>query len=270
MSLDPTLPRRRSAPLRTARGVPRIPPRALLTLIATIVVLGAGWMWVRDSSLAEVRDVEVTGTTSSEEAQVRGALESAGMDMTTLHVREEALRAAVARFSSVADLRIRTNFPHVLKVEVIEHRPVAALELGDRRMAAAGSGLLLRGVIADADLPTIRLDASPAGDRVRNANTLAALAIAGAAPDDLLRRVDRLWTGPRGMMLALRDGPDLIFGTRDDARRKWLAAARVLADQRAAGATYLDVRVPGRVAAGGLGPVVEPTPAPSVIPKAQP
>jgi cell division protein FtsQ len=72
------------------------------------------------------------------------------------------------------------------------------------------------------------------------------------------------------MMLALRDGPDLIFGTRDDARRKWLAAARVLADQRAAGATYLDVRVPGRVAAGGLGPVVEPTPAPSVIPKAQP
>ena len=36
--------------------------------------------------------------------------------------------------------------------------------------------------------------------------------------------------------------------------------ARVLADPSAAGDTYLDVRIPERVAAGGLGPVPEPTP----------
>ena len=34
---------------------------------------------------------------------------------------------------------------------------------------------------------------------------------------------------------------------------KWAAAARVLAEPEAAGATYLDLRVVGRVAAGGLG-----------------
>jgi cell division protein FtsQ len=56
------------------------------------------------------------------------------------------------------------------------------------------------------------------------------------------------------------EGPDLIFGDASDARRKWLAAARVLADPSAAGAIYLDVRIPERVAAGGLGPVPEPTP----------
>ena len=105
------------------------------------------------------------------------------------------------------------------------------------------------------------MDAPPAGDRVGNANTRTALAIAAAAPDDLRRRIDRLWTGPRGMMLALVDGPDLIFGDASDARRKWLAATRVLADPSAAGATYLDVRIPERVAAGGLGPVPEPTPS---------
>ena len=52
----------------------------------------------------------------------------------------------------------------------------------------------------------------------------------------------------------------MIFGDGSDAHRKWLAATRVLADQSAAGATYLDVRIPERVAAGGLGPVPEPTP----------
>jgi cell division protein FtsQ len=63
-----------------------------------------------------------------------------------------------------------------------------------------------------------------------------------------------LW-GSEGLTVELRDGPPLIFGTRDDAPAKWAAAARVLAEPSAAGATYLDLRVPGRVAAGGLGPV---------------
>ena len=66
------------------------------------------------------------------------------------------------------------------------------------------------------------------------------------------------------MMLTLVDGPDLIFGDASEARDKWFAATRVLADPSAAGATYLDVRIPERVAAGGLGPVPEPTPEATV------
>jgi cell division protein FtsQ len=120
------------------------------------------------------------------------------------------------------------------------------------------------------------MDAVPAGDRVANANTRTALALAAAAPDELRRRIDRLWTGPKGMMLALVDGPDVIFGDASDARRKWLAASRVLADESSAGATYLDVRIPERVAAGGLGPLPEPTPVatgtpvPPTVPETNP
>ena len=55
--------------------------------------------------------------------------------------------------------------------------------------------------------------------------------------------------------MTLKNGPELVFGTDADARAKWLAAARVLAESSAAGATYLDLRIPGRVAAGGLAPV---------------
>jgi cell division protein FtsQ len=268
VALDPALPRRisrRGARLRAPRP-PRVLLRALLALAVLAAVGYGAWTWLRDSSLAGVREVEVTGSTSSEEPRVRAALDAAARDMTTLHVREEALRSAVARFSSVAGLRVETDFPHTLRIRVLEHTPVAVLVSGDREIAASGDGLLLRGVVADGDMPVIRMDAVPAGDRVGNANTRTALTLAATAPDALRRRIDRLWTGPKGMMLALVDGPDLIFGDASDARRKWLAASRVLADESSAGATYLDVRIPERVAAGGIGPVPEPTPVPTGTP----
>jgi cell division protein FtsQ len=56
----------------------------------------------------------------------------------------------------------------------------------------------------------------------------------------------------------MKNGPELVFGSDVDARAKWIAAARVLAESSAAGATYLDLRIPGRVAAGGLAPI-DPT-----------
>jgi cell division protein FtsQ len=262
VSLDRTLPR--------AVRLPRIRLKVLLAGVALVVLLGAGWMWFRDSSLVRVRDVQVTGATSSERARVIDALELAARNQSTLHVRASALEAAAARFDSVAGIRISTDFPHGMRIEVLERHPVAALVVGDQELAATGDGRVLRGVVADGDLPMIRMDGVPAGDRVTNRNTLTALAIAAAAPAALRSRIDRLWTGPKGMMLALVDGPDLIFGDSVEADRKWLSAARVLADPSAAGATYLDVRIPERVAAGGLGPVAEPTPEPTIEANPQP
>jgi cell division protein FtsQ len=248
----------------------RVPLKALLAVAALAVLLGGGWMWLRDSSLVRVRDVQIMGATSSEQARVRDALELAARNQSTLHVRADSLRAVAAQFDSVAGIEIHPDFPHAMRIHVLERRPVAALEIGEQELAATGDGRLLRGVVADGDLPVIGMDGVPAGERVTNRNTLTALAIAAAAPDPLRRRIDNLWTGPKGMMLTLVDGPDLIFGDAAEASRKWLAAARVLADPSAAGATYLDVRIPERVAAGGLGPVPEPTPEPTPETNPQP
>jgi cell division protein FtsQ len=229
-------------------------------LVIVVAGLGVGgWLWLRDSSLVAVTAVRVTGATSSDESQIRSALESAARDMTTLHVREEILREAVGHLPSVAGLRVDSDFPHRLTIEVLEHRPVAALEVGGRRTPVSGGGIVLTGVHADDDLPTIRRDHLPA-PRVDDARTKAALAVAAEAPRPLLARSERLWWGPEGLTMDLRDGPPLVFGTRDDAAAKWAAAARVLAEPSAAGATYLDLRVPGRVAAGGLGPIPQEPP----------
>ena len=64
-----------------------------------------------------------------------------------------------------------------------------------------------------------------------------------------------------GLVAHLRRGPDLIFGTADRMAAKWIAAARVLSSPAAKGATYIDLRLPERPAAGGL-------PTTSVLPLA--
>jgi cell division protein FtsQ len=232
----------------------------LLRGFAIVVVLAGlltgGWLWVRDSSLARVTHVRVTGATTSDEGRIRAALERAARDMTTLHVREQALYDAVAPYPSVAGLEVETDFPHAMRVEVLEHRPVAAIESDGSRTPVSGDGIVLNGVQADRTLPAIRRSRLPAR-RVDDERTRAALAVAAAAPKALLDRSERLSYGPDGLTVDLRSGPPLVFGTADDAAAKWVAAARVLAEPTAAGATYLDLRVTGRVAAGGLGPLPE-------------
>jgi cell division protein FtsQ len=231
--------------------------RGFVAVLLLAVVLGGGWLWLRDSGLVRVTDVRVTGSTTSEESAIRAALDSAAREMTTLHVRRNVLDDAVAPYTSVAGLRVATDFPHELSIEVLEHRPVAALDVDGRRVPVSGGGIVLRGVQADRDLPSIRRPNTPADGRVTDERTRAALGVAAAAPNELLTRAERIWWGPRGLTVDLRNGPPLYFGTGDDPRAKWAGAARVLAEPSAAGATYLDLRVPGRVAAGGLGPVAQ-------------
>ena len=103
--------------------------------------------------------------------------------------------------------------------------------------------------------------------RVQDRRALGALKVAAAAPGPLRARTERLFWGEEGLSVDLRNGPELIFGSARDARAKWAGAARVLAEDSAGGATYLDLRVARLVAAGGVGPVEpEPTPTPTVVP----
>jgi cell division protein FtsQ len=235
--------------------------RGFAAVVVLAVLLTGAWMWVRDSSLARVTQVHVTGATTSEASSVRSALDRAAREMTTLHVRKSTLDDAVASYPSVAGLRVQSDFPHKLTIEVLEHRPVAALDVDGRRIPVSGGGIVLTGVRADSDLPAIRANVTPPDGRVDDRHTRDALAVAATAPHALLARSERLAWEDKGLTVDLRDGPPLIFGTAGDAASKWEAAARVLAEPTAAGATYLDLRIVGRVAAGGVGPVSQETPS---------
>jgi cell division protein FtsQ len=242
-----------------------VPTAVLVGVLAFVAVLGGAWLWLRDSSLFGVRDVTVVGVSSSQGAQVRAALEAAAVDMTTLHVREGELRDAVRGFSSVANLRVQTDFPHGLTIEVVERRPVAVVSLGNEVVPVGANGRLMRGLHASQPLAAINATRIAPGDRLSDPATVAAINVLAQAPLPLRRRISRAYTGPKGLTLDVRQGPQLIFGTSSASAAKWTAAARVLAEPDAAGAVYLDVRIPGRVAAGGLGTAPDTTADPLAL-----
>jgi cell division protein FtsQ len=238
---------------RGIRALPALPPRVkrwLLIVLTVCLVLAVGYrFWFRDSSFVSVEQVKVTGLTTKDAPRVRAALASAAHTMTTLHVQQDDLRQAIAAYPVVRGLEVRTDFPHRLTIRVIEHRPAALVE----GLPVAGDGTILRGLPVEGSLPKIEARGNLHGNRLTDPAALHAARVAGAAPAALRPRLELVeMRAQDGIVVQLRDGPELIFGDATRVRAKWIAATRVLADPEAEGASYIDVRLPGRPAAGGL------------------
>jgi cell division protein FtsQ len=238
-------------PLPAFRLTRRPPARAVAACACVLALLGGGWLWLRDSGLVAVDQVSVTGLSGAEAPRVRAALEGAARDMTTLHVRLDQLRTAVEPFPAIMALDAHADFPHRLRIDVHEHVAVAALAAGSDLVPVAADGTLLRGS-STSGLPVVAVASPPPGDTLADKRTLRAVALLAAAPPELRAKVGRVYAGPRGLTAPLAPGPVLYFGGADRLRAKWVAAARVLADRSSSGATYVDLRLPERPAAGGL------------------
>ena len=269
MSAATVAGRRRVSPRRVAaRALRRLSPRLKRRLIALAVAclaFAAGYQfWLRDSSLVAVEHVEVTGVTSSDAARVRAAITSAARSMTTLHVDREALDRAVAGYPVVRKLEVAPDFPHGLSVHVIEYQPAAIAVADSGHVPVAGDGTILRGVAVKGSLPTVAVEGALGTEFLLDRTARGAAAVAGGAPAVLRARIEDI---PRrsddGYVAELRDGPELIFGAATRLRAKWAAAARVLADLEARGATYVDLRIPSRPAVGGLAATTLPPVAPA-------
>jgi cell division protein FtsQ len=225
----------------------------LVCALAGALVMGGGWWWFRKSEFVSVRTVRVIGAGGPQAHAIESALRSAAHGMSTLDLDTASLRAAVAQFPLVRGLHVSTHFPHTLVITLDESRAVAALAVGDARTAVAADGLVLGAAVVTAGLPTVNAQWQPQpGQSVHEAGVLSALAVLGAAPAALAARVASVYTGSHGLTVAMRNGLLVYFGDTDRAHAKWLALERVLLDEGSAGASYIDVRLPERAAAGGF------------------
>ena len=231
---------------------------ATICLIVALPLLGGGWLWLRHSSLVAVEHVRISGVHGPEAGAIDAALREAAKGMSTLDYKPAALEAAVARFPAVSAVRTQTGFPHTLRIEVTQLPAVAALTVGGTRTAVSSTGVVLGPALLSSSLPEVADDVAPgAGSKLTNVLVLQALEVLGAAPPQLAKFASRAYFGPRGLTVAMRNGLLIYFGDASRPHAKWLAFAAVLADSSSGGATYVDVRLPGRPAAGfppGAGP----------------
>ncbi len=231
-------------------AVPRRHRRALVGLLLCGLLLGGGYLWLRDSSLVAVRSVRITGNDGPDQAGIAHALRVAAHGMTTLDVQLGALRTAVAPYPVVKDVQVATHFPHGLRIRIIEQIPVGALVALGHAVAVAGDGTLLRDATTSG-LATIPVHVPPGGTEVSDPAARQAVAVLRAAPYPLLHQITQVTTiAGHGVVAQLRGGPELVFGDASTVAVKWAAAAAVLADPGSAGAGYIDVSDPARPAAG--------------------
>ena len=228
---------------------PRMRRRVFMALAACLALAAGFQFWLRDSTLVAVEDVKVSGLTTKDASRVRASLVAAAHTMTTLHVDQAELEDAIAAYPVVRALHVEADFPHRLDIRVIEHRPAAIVG----GLPVAGDGTILRGLPVEGRLPELDVRGKLDGDRLSDPASLRAAHVAGGAPAPLRGRLERIAIRPEeGIVVEVRDGPELYFGNGTRVRAKWIAAVRILADPEAAGASYIDVRLPGRPAAGGL------------------
>jgi cell division protein FtsQ len=233
-----------------ARGRVRLRVWLVLGAVAALALLGGAWVWLRDSPLAAVKRVTVTGLSGPDAAQIRSALDLAARNMTTLDVHLGQLRTAVAPYPVVKDLKVSTQFPHGMRIRVIEQLPVGALVAGGETIAASADGTLLHDVPAGS-LPAVPIPTIPGGSHVTDQTALDALALLAATPRRLEPKISQVTTSAtRGLVVQLRSGPVIYFGPASDFTAKWSAAVAVLAAPASAGASYIDVSDPAMPAAG--------------------
>jgi cell division protein FtsQ len=224
-----------------------------LTLLAAILLaaLAGAWLWVRDSSLVSVEHVAVTGDSGPDAAQIRGALVAAAHTMSTLDVHLDRLRTAVAPYPVVRDVRVSADFPHGMRIKVVEQIPVATVVLGGRSVPVAADGTLLHDAGATPALPTLQLRSAPGGARLTDPEAASEVGLLAAAPYALLARISQVsYVGAHGLTAQLRNGPVIYFGDTTQMPTKWRALVAVLADPGSAGASYIDVTDPRHPAAG--------------------
>ena len=222
----------------------RIVRRWLVVAAIALLALGAAYtFWFRGSSYVAVEEVKITGTEQVPEV-------------------DSALRAAVAGNPAVAGIKVDTQFPHTMLIDVRTRIPVGYL--ASEGVVVAGDGTILDNTgKAPEGIPEIKVDNEDgglvSGDLVTG-DALEISRVLGAAPPELAEAINSAETDKDvGVSVEIGPGLELRFGDSTSADLKWKAAAAVLADPKFEGASYLDLSVPDRPVAGG---VSESTPEP--------
>lgn len=237
--------------------IPRLLPRRLrslhtLGLVLALILAGwLGWTWYRSSSFVKVQRVTVTGLSGPDVPQIRQDLTDAALAMTTLNVDIAKLEASVSRYGYVQRLTVTSEGAHGLTIHVAERVPVALIQRGGQTQVVDADGRLLPAATTHGALPTVPLRSAPIGQTITAPGARDAIDVLAAAPYALLAHVTAATSShAHGVIVQLRNGPQLYFGPTVELAQKWAAAVAVLQSTDSVGASYIDLTDPQRPAAG--------------------
>ena len=144
---------------------------------------------------------------------------------------------------------------------VLVPRLAATIGEGSEAVGVSADGALVRWLPLPEDppLPRLPLEDPPKGGRAKGP-ALEQVRVLAAVPDELRPYVESSFYGDSGVDVNLTTGIELRFGDATKARKKWRAAAAVLADPEITALDYVDLHAPNRPAYEGEEHELPPAP----------
>ena len=227
--------------------------RAILLAFGLLVGALACWWLARESSLFDVRKIEVAGARPQVARQVERALRR-DVGTSLLELDTARVRSRLLSLPTVRAVSLDRAFPNTLRVAVVAERPVGVIRQGADAWLVSARGRVMSRVDrrARGRLPRIwvaRAVRVEVGEVVQGDARAAVAAVAPIAAERLPGRVARARARPGELTLVLRSGLELRLGEPSDVRLKLRVLARVLplVDDATA---YVDVGIPERPVAG--------------------
>jgi cell division protein FtsQ len=226
--------------------------RSLLLGLGLLATAAGAYTVARQTAVFSIDRVEVVGVPSSVQAQVRRAVAPLH-GSSLLAVDGAALERRVEALPTVLSAHYDRAFPHTLRIHVVPETPVAVLHRGTETWLVSARGRVMARIAHGTNGALARI-------WVKRATPVAAGEILGAdAGGDTARtlalalrfpaRIATATLAHDELVFRLRSGLELRLGEPTDVRLK-LAIARRALRVLPAGATYVDVSVPGRPVAG--------------------
>jgi hypothetical protein len=145
--------------------------------------------------------------------------------------------------------------------EVSAPRAVATIGSGAEAVAVTARGEVVPWLPLpeEPQLPQLPISEPPKNGRLAGP-MLQQAHILGAAPAALRPYLANSYYGESGVDVETTAGIELRFGDDSQAKKKWRAAAAVLADPEIVELDYVDLHSPGNPAYGGSGHTLPPSP----------
>lgn len=189
-------------------------PRVAMLVAAVAVALGVGGWLALNSSLVDVREVTVEGTSRLSTAQVLAAAHVTGGG-SLFRVNSAAIEQRVEQLRPVASASVTRQWPHGILIRVVERRPVAVVTGPGPAMLLDADGVAFAPApagSAHARLVQVRVEEPVPGSGEPAAR--AAIRVLDALPSPLRRRVSSMQApAPTDVRLQLRDGRTVVWGS---------------------------------------------------------
>lgn len=227
----------------------------LAAIILVSLVVGA--VVVYRSQLFDIRTVQVLGAErlTADAIRARAAVPTG---TTLLRFPANAIKDRLLGYAWIADAQVTREFPHTLRIRVVERKPTAVIDAGAKLWVVDGTGMVLgeQSLEETTTLPIVRdipgLDLKAGRAAISDVLGNALSVLVGISPE--LRQKVRAVSAPSidETTLLTTDNVEIIFGEAVEVEKKDAIVLKIMREQSGSVVT-IDVRSTDRPVSRGIG-----------------